>query len=123
MTVAYLWCATFAFYAAFAAVFGVLYFSEWKPCYLYSAESGIARDTVAIGIEYGQYADYTGPMSETKVAQLATLGLTEDVTCALKTPVQVGFYGYTIIAGCMLLSAFALCAMKYSMAKRLRKIF
>jgi hypothetical protein len=62
-------------------------------------------------------------MSESKVADLASLGLTEDVTCALKMPVQVGFYGYTIIAGCMLLSGFTLMCMKYSMAKSLRKCF
>lgn len=62
-------------------------------------------------------------MSESKVADLASLGLTEDVTCALKTPVQVGFYGYTIIAVCMLLSGFTLMCMKYSMAKSLRKCF
>jgi hypothetical protein len=44
MTIAYLWCTVFSFYAAFAAVFGVLYFGEWQPCFLYNPESGVVLD-------------------------------------------------------------------------------
>ena len=120
----YVLSAGLAFYVVFAIVFGMAYMDDWQPCFLYDAESGVALNKLFVASRYSDYGrSLRSPLNEGQVGWLANHGLTEDVTRALKTPVQVGFIGYTVVAICIILSALTMAIAQYSMGKMLRRLF
>ena len=84
-------CAYLILYVAFTAVFAMVYFSTWKPCYLNALLTFPQPTEAELSAGIAAFADWPEQNDAAKIYFSTTYRLEEDVTEDVKTAAMAGF--------------------------------